>query len=48
MSETLKQFMAAMHYAEWNRQSVIVVGSVFRPEEVSVIVKELESYFEKL
>ena len=42
MSEVLKQFMAALHYAEWNRKSISVAGSEFTHEEVVAIVKELE------
>lgn len=42
MSEVLKQFIAALHYAEWTRRGVSVAGNEFTHEEVVAIVKELE------
>lgn len=43
MSEVLKQFMAALHHADWTQQGVTIAGSEFTHNEVRVIVKELEN-----
>ena len=42
MNEILKQFMAALHHADWNRQTVSIAGSEFSHAEILVVVRELE------
>jgi len=43
MSDTYKQFIAALHYAAWTRKGISIVGSDFTHEEVAKIVEELET-----
>ena len=47
MSETLKQFMAALHHTDWNQFGVTIAGSRFPHAELAQILHELEEALEK-
>jgi len=47
MSETLKQFMAALHHTDWNQFGVTIAGSRFPHAELAQILVELEEAIEK-
>jgi len=47
MSETLKQFIAVLHHADWNRYGLTIDGSRFTHAEIAQILRELEEAIEK-
>ena len=47
MSETLKQFMAALHHTDWSQFGVTIAGSRFPHAELAQILVELEEAIEK-
>lgn len=47
MSDTYKQFIAALHYAAWTRKGISIAGSDFTHAEVVKITEELEALIAK-
>ena len=47
MSDTYKQFIAALHYAAWTRKGISIAGSDFSHEDVAQIAEELETLLAK-
>ena len=43
----MKELLAALHHAVWNRRSVSISGSDFSWEEISQAVDELEKLLAK-